>query len=80
MGTSVGGVLTGRGADLILIDDEIKPSDAISESRRTAPNDWFDGNLYSRLNDKASSDRHPLNGLGLAWTKIRRPDGDSTNM
>ena len=52
MATSVGGVLTGRGADLILIDDPVKPSDAMSESRRTAANDWFDGTLYSRLNDK----------------------------
>ena len=50
--TSVGGVLTGRGADLILIDDPVKPSDAKSESRRTAANEWFDGTLYSRLNDK----------------------------
>jgi predicted phage terminase large subunit-like protein len=52
MATSVGGVLTGRGADLILIDDPVKPSDAMSESRRRAANDWFDGTLYSRLNDK----------------------------
>jgi predicted phage terminase large subunit-like protein len=52
MATSVGGVLTGRGADLILIDDPLKPSDAMSESRRLAGNEWFDGTLYSRLNDK----------------------------
>jgi hypothetical protein len=39
MATSVGGVLTGRGADLILIDDPVKPSDAMSESRRTAANE-----------------------------------------
>ena len=52
MATSVGGVLTGRGADLIIIDDPLKPSDAMSESRRTAANEWFDGTLYSRLNDK----------------------------
>jgi predicted phage terminase large subunit-like protein len=52
MATSVGGVLTGRGADLIIIDDPLKPSDAMSESRRVAANEWFDGTLYSRLNDK----------------------------
>jgi predicted phage terminase large subunit-like protein len=52
MATSVGGVLTGRGADVILIDDPLKPSDATSESRRLAGNEWFDGTLYSRLNDK----------------------------
>ena len=52
LATSVGGVLTGRGADLIVIDDPLKPSDAMSESRRTAANELFDGTLYSRLNDK----------------------------
>ena len=52
MATSVGGVLTGRGADVILIDDPLKPADAMSESRRTGANAWFDGTLYSRLNDK----------------------------
>jgi hypothetical protein len=31
LATSVGGVLTGRGADLIVIDDPLKPSDAMSE-------------------------------------------------
>jgi predicted phage terminase large subunit-like protein len=53
MATSVGGVLTGRGADVILIDDPLKPIDAMSQSRRAAANDWFDSTLYSRLNDKA---------------------------
>jgi predicted phage terminase large subunit-like protein len=52
MATSVGGVLTGRGADVILIDDPLKPADALSESRRAAANDWFDSTLYPRLNDK----------------------------
>ena len=52
MATSVGGVLTGRGADVILIDDPLKPADAMSESRRAGANAWFDGTLYSRLNDK----------------------------
>ncbi len=53
LATSVGGVLTGRGADVILIDDPLKPSDAMSESRRVAANEWYDNTLYSRLNDKA---------------------------
>jgi len=52
LATSVGGVLTGRGADVILIDDPLKPTEAMSESRRAAVNDWFDGTLFSRLNDK----------------------------
>jgi predicted phage terminase large subunit-like protein len=53
MATSVGGVLTGRGADLIIIDDPLKPDEALSEARRTAVNDWYDNTLLSRLNDKA---------------------------
>src|SRR5208337_2080663 len=52
LATSVGGALTGRGADVVIIDDPLKPSDAMSESRRSAANEWFDGTLYSRLNDK----------------------------
>jgi predicted phage terminase large subunit-like protein len=53
LATSVGGVLTGRGADFVIIDDPLKPGDAMSESRRASANEWFDGTLYSRLNDKA---------------------------
>jgi predicted phage terminase large subunit-like protein len=54
MATSVGGVLTGRGADLIVLDDPLKPDEALSEPRRKAVNEWYDGTLMSRLNDKAS--------------------------
>jgi predicted phage terminase large subunit-like protein len=52
LSTSVGGVLTGRGADYILIDDPLKPDEALSDTRRKAVNEWFDHTLYSRLNDK----------------------------
>src|SRR5207248_6012981 len=52
LATSIGGVLTGRGADFIIIDDPLKPDEALSEAQRTAANDWFDHTLYSRLNDK----------------------------
>jgi len=52
LATSVGGVLTGRGADFIIIDDPLKPDEALSETQRKAVNEWFDHTLYSRLNDK----------------------------
>jgi predicted phage terminase large subunit-like protein len=52
LSTSVGGVLTGRGSDYILIDDPSKPDEALSDTQRKAVNDWFDHTLYSRLNDK----------------------------
>src|SRR5216683_1139019 len=52
LATSIGGVLTGRGADIILIDDPLKPEEALSEAQRQAANEWYDHTLYSRLNDK----------------------------
>jgi predicted phage terminase large subunit-like protein len=52
MSTSIGGVLTGRGADFIILDDPLKPDDALSETRRTSANQWFDNSLLSRLNNK----------------------------
>ena len=50
--TSVGGVLTGRGADIIIIDDPLKPDDAMSEAQRSRVNDWYSNTLPSRLNQK----------------------------
>src|SRR5580698_6170062 len=52
LATSTGGVLTGRGADIILIDDPLKPEEALSDVQRKAANEWYDHTLYSRLNDK----------------------------
>jgi len=54
MATSIGGVLTGRGADFIIIDDPLKPEEALSETRRTGVNEWYDNTLISRLNNKES--------------------------
>lgn len=52
LATSVGGVLTGRGGDFIIIDDPLKPIDAISDAQRNQVNQWYDGTVYSRLNNK----------------------------
>src|SRR5437870_10838669 len=52
LATSTGGVLTGRGADIIVIDDPLKPDEALSGAQRQACNEWYDHTLYSRLNDK----------------------------
>src|SRR6201981_860692 len=54
LSTSVGGGLTGRGADFIVIDDPPKPDEALSETQRKSVNDWYDHSLITRLNDKAS--------------------------
>lgn len=52
LATSVGGTLTGRGADIIIIDDPLKASDAQSEVARRRVNSWFAETLSTRLNDK----------------------------
>ena len=52
LATSVGGTLTGRGAEIIIIDDPLKPDDAYSEAKRNAANEWFKNTLLSRLDDK----------------------------
>lgn len=53
LATSVGGTLTGRGGNLIIIDDPLKPEEAFSDSRRNAVNQWYANTLLSRLNNKA---------------------------
>ena len=52
LATSVGGTLTGRGGDIIIIDDPLKPDDAMSETKRSSANQWFTNTLLSRLDDK----------------------------
>lgn len=52
LATSVGGTLTGRGGDTIIIDDPLKPVDAASQPRRDAVNEWFASTLLSRLDSK----------------------------
>lgn len=50
--TSVGGVSTGRGGDIIIVDDPLKPDEAMSDLNRTAVNNWYSTTLLSRLNQK----------------------------
>ena len=50
--TSVGGTLTGRGGNLFIIDDPLKPADAFSEAKRNVVNDWLRHTLASRPDDK----------------------------
>jgi predicted phage terminase large subunit-like protein len=52
LATSVGGTLTGRGGDIIIVDDPLKPDDAFSETKRSGANQWFTNTLLSRLDDK----------------------------
>ena len=52
LSTSVDGTLTGRGGDIIVIDDPLKPIDALSDSKRERVNNWYANTLLSRLDDK----------------------------
>ena len=52
LATSIGGTLTGRGGDIVVIDDPLKPVDASSEPKRTGVNQWLVNTLLSRLDDK----------------------------
>ena len=50
--TSVGGTLTGLGGDVIILDDPMKPAEALSETERNNANNWIQNTLFTRLNDK----------------------------
>src|SRR5581483_4388636 len=50
--TSVDGTLTGRGGDIVIVDDPLKPIDALSDSKRERVNLWFANTILSRLDDK----------------------------
>ena len=53
LATSVGGTLTGRGGNLLIIDDPQKPQDAHSQSAREHVEQWYHNTLYPRLDSKA---------------------------
>ena len=52
--TSVLGAMTGMGGDVFIIDDPIKPVDALSDVKREAVNQWYSNTLLSRLDNKES--------------------------
>ena len=41
LATSIDGTLTGRGGDILILDDPLKPIDALSDSKRERVNDFF---------------------------------------
>lgn len=50
--TSIEGTLTGRGGDIIILDDPMKPIDALSDTKRERVNNAFVNTILSRLDDK----------------------------
>jgi predicted phage terminase large subunit-like protein len=53
--TSLEGTLTGLGGNLIIIDDPLKPGDAMSEAVRSRVIEWYRSTLLSRGDDKAAT-------------------------
>jgi predicted phage terminase large subunit-like protein len=82
---SVGGSATGRGGDIIIVDDPLKAEEAESELARSRVLEWFRGTLLSRLNDKEHGQiivlmqrlhRDDLSGHLLEtgyWTHLKLP-------
>lgn len=85
LSTSLNGPITGRGADLIIIDDPLKAVDISSDTVRTAAITWLTDVLMSRLNDQATGAivlvMQRLHQSDLAgellerggWTELRLP-------
>jgi predicted phage terminase large subunit-like protein len=83
--TSVGGTLTGRGGNLLIIDDPLKPQEAHSESARESLIQWFSNTLLSRLDNKSEGAiivvmqrLHPDDLVGYlleqgGWTHLNLP-------
>lgn len=55
LATSIGGMGTGEGGDILCIDDPHKADEAESELERENVIEWLDGTLSTRLNDPALS-------------------------
>lgn len=52
LATSTGGTLTGRGGDIVIIDDPVKADDAFSDVMRQKCIDWYKSTLVTRPNNK----------------------------
>jgi hypothetical protein len=53
LAASVGGTLTGRGGNFIIIDDPMKPQEAYSQVARENVKQWYSNTLLTRLDDKS---------------------------
>jgi predicted phage terminase large subunit-like protein len=52
--TSVGATGTGRGGDILILDDGLSADQALSESERKTAHEWFKDTFSRRLNDAAT--------------------------
>jgi predicted phage terminase large subunit-like protein len=84
LATSVGGTLTGRGGDILIIDDPIKASDANSSVALEGAGEWFRTVARNRLDNPGESliivtmqrlHRNDLSGILIesGWPKLILP-------
>jgi predicted phage terminase large subunit-like protein len=52
--TSVGATGTGRGGDILILDDGLSADQALSESERKTAHEWFRDTFRTRLNDPST--------------------------
>ena len=78
-GTSLDGSITGRGGDIIVIDDPLKLSDAESYIKREHVNDIYRNTIQSRLDDNENGAivivMQRLHMDDLCGTVLQHPDG-----
>jgi predicted phage terminase large subunit-like protein len=78
-GTSIDGSLTGRGGDIIIIDDPLKLSDAESDNKREHVNEIYRNTIQSRLDDNENGAivivMQRLRIDDLCGTILKHPDG-----
>jgi len=76
LATSNGGVLTGRGADIIRIDDLLKPEEALSDTQRQVANERFQLHPLQPAQRQASRrhrDHHAATARGRSrWHVLER--------
>ena len=79
LGTSLDGSVTGRGGDIIIIDDPLKLSDAESDIKREHVNDTYRNTIQSRLDDNENGAivivMQRLHMDDLCGTVLKHPDG-----
>jgi predicted phage terminase large subunit-like protein len=84
MSASIEGSLTGRGGDIIILDDPIKPTDALRDRRREHLNSIFFNTILSRLDDMRTGAiiivTHRLQEDDLAGRLLREQPGEWTTL
>jgi predicted phage terminase large subunit-like protein len=82
LGGSIDGSVTGRGADILIIDDPMKPMDALSDSKRQRVIDLYYTTLHTRLNNKLTGAiilvMQRLHPDDLAGTLLRSSEGGTS--